>query len=153
MSMRVGGKIAPDFRTSWVTKGLLFLLIDTLPLLIAYLDRVQRFHLNKKANENWFGQPCEQLLGRHVRQILGEYAYQIIKPQILAALNGESATVGHYIAFRYASSRDVEVSCTPHIDQREGVLRLFVLINDLATHERRWCKTDSSSCGDQDPPR
>ena len=109
MPARRDRRIGKDSTRDGLSEGLLLPLIDALPLLVAYVDLDECYRLNNNAYEDWFGQPCEQLLGRHVREIIGDGAYQIIKPHLQAALSGKSVTFEQNIAFKHAGSRTVEI--------------------------------------------
>jgi len=62
---------------------------DALPVLIAYLDTSQRYLFINKALADWFELPRQDILGRTMREVLGEEAYRSRKPMIHAALAGE----------------------------------------------------------------
>ncbi|MFH0946634.1 MAG: PAS domain-containing protein [Planctomycetota bacterium] len=47
---------------------------DALPLLIAYVDRDQRYRFNNSGYEQWFGIPRKQLHGMHLSDVLGDKA-------------------------------------------------------------------------------
>jgi PAS domain S-box-containing protein len=62
---------------------------DALPVLIAYLDTAQRYLFVNKALADWFELPRKQILGRPMREVLGEDAYRARQPLLEAALRGE----------------------------------------------------------------
>ncbi|RIX26812.1 PAS domain S-box protein [Sphingomonas edaphi] len=62
---------------------------DALPVLIAYLDSGQRYLFVNRALADWLGMPRRQVLGRSMRDVLGEEAYKSREPMIRAALAGE----------------------------------------------------------------
>jgi PAS domain S-box-containing protein len=62
---------------------------DALPVLIAYLDTSQRYLFINKALADWFELPRKDILGRTMRDVLGEEAYRTREPMVQAALAGE----------------------------------------------------------------
>ena len=62
---------------------------DALPILIAYLDRSQRYLFLNRALADWFERPRREILGRTMAEVLGKEAYNIRKPMVAAALAGE----------------------------------------------------------------
>jgi PAS domain S-box-containing protein len=62
---------------------------DALPVLIAYLDTKQRYLFINKALADWFELPRQEILGRTMREVLGEEAYRTREPMVHAALAGE----------------------------------------------------------------
>jgi len=106
------------------------LLTDALPVLISYVDQDQRYRFNNKAYEHWFGHPREYVEGKHLRQVLGEKAYQAIRPRVEAVLSGQLVTFEETIRYRGVGQRYVRVSYVP--DREDGQVRgFFALIQDL----------------------
>ncbi|WP_428852115.1 diguanylate cyclase domain-containing protein [Imbroritus primus] len=62
---------------------------DHLPSLVAYLDRNERYVFNNHAYEREFGRPAAELRGMHIRDLLGEEAYQRLQPYLRRAFAGE----------------------------------------------------------------
>ena len=62
---------------------------DALPVLIAYLDTDQRYVFVNRALAEWFGLRRRDILGRTMRDVLGETAYKVRQPMLEAALGGE----------------------------------------------------------------
>jgi hypothetical protein len=67
-------------------------LVDALPLLVSYVDRNQRYRFNNLTYEVWFGHVRGDIYGKYVRDVLGETAYDIIRPNIERALAGIRAS-------------------------------------------------------------
>lgn len=64
------------------------MIINSLPALVSAIDTEQRFFYVNKAVETWFNQPAAELKGRHLSDVLGEPAYQSIRRDVEAALQG-----------------------------------------------------------------
>ena len=62
---------------------------DAIPMLIAFVDTGQRYRFINQALAEWFEQPRSEILGRTVREVLGEATYSSRAPMIEAALGGE----------------------------------------------------------------
>lgn len=74
---------------AWLsTETRIQLLINSIPALISYIDKKHRYLFNNKQYTQWFGFPENSLTGRHVRDVLGESAYQVLLPYIRKALSG-----------------------------------------------------------------
>jgi diguanylate cyclase (GGDEF)-like protein/PAS domain S-box-containing protein len=65
---------------------------DALPMRVAYIDADERYRFNNLAYEREFGLSRDQIEGHTVQELLGEPAYQTLKPHIRAALAGEVVT-------------------------------------------------------------
>ncbi len=68
------------------------LITDALPVCICYVDANRRFRFVNQTYEVWFGCPRDQILGKHIRDLLGEASYQISEPFINRALAGQITT-------------------------------------------------------------
>jgi PAS domain S-box-containing protein len=64
-------------------------LADTLPVLVSFIDRDERYGFVNRIYEDWFGQPREAILGRTIREVIGEEGYALRRARIRAALDGE----------------------------------------------------------------
>ena len=64
-------------------------LLDALPSLIGYWDKNLRNRVANEAYSRWFNVAPEALVGKHVRDLLGETLYQRNKAHIEGALRGE----------------------------------------------------------------
>ena len=68
------------------------IITDAVPVLIAYVDRQERHRFASKAFQNWFGISPEQMLGKSLRELVGEAVYEAIRPHVAKALSGEEVT-------------------------------------------------------------
>ena len=64
-------------------------MLDNMPAMIGYWDKELRNRFCNKAYSNWFGVLPEQLLGKHIRELLGDKIFNLNLPHIEAALRGE----------------------------------------------------------------
>jgi PAS domain S-box-containing protein len=86
---------------------------DALPVLIAFVDRSGRYRFANGAYEDWFYIPPEQVVGRHVREVLGEDAYQVRRADIRRALAGETVRMEVAVPHRDGPPRDAEIRYLP----------------------------------------
>jgi PAS domain S-box-containing protein len=108
---------------------------DAVPVLISYVDENQRYRFNNQGYEIWFGHRREYVEGKHLRQVLGEKAYEAIRPQVEAALSGQLITFEDFIPYRGAGRRFVRVHYIP--DWQNGKVRgFFALIQDLTMRKQ-----------------
>jgi PAS domain S-box-containing protein len=62
---------------------------DALPVLVSFIDRDGFYRFANKAYETWYGRRPEDVVGRHVREVVGEEGYELRRPFIEAALEGQ----------------------------------------------------------------
>jgi PAS domain S-box-containing protein len=106
------------------------LLTDALPVLIGYLDREERYQFANYGYEAWFNQKPEQLLGRPVREVVGETAYQGVKHYLDRAMSGERLEFESRMAYRTDFVRHIRTNYVP--DVRDGEVRgIYTLVLDI----------------------
>ena len=114
----------------------LSLVIDTVPALISYVDSDQCYQFTNKSYEEWFGHSREEVCGKHLREILGEVAYESIRPHVEQVLAGNKVSFTSWLDYKDAGKRHVQVNYAPHLDE-EGKLRGFLaFILDLTERKR-----------------
>jgi diguanylate cyclase (GGDEF)-like protein/PAS domain S-box-containing protein len=65
-------------------------MLSNIPAMIGYWDKNLHNRFSNKAYSIWFGISSEQLLGKHIRELLGETIFHLNLPYIEAALRGQS---------------------------------------------------------------
>jgi two-component system CheB/CheR fusion protein len=120
------------------------LITDSLPVLISYADTEHLYRFNSLAYERWFGVSRDSMRGRHVREILGEAAYQTALPSIERALAGEAAGYESELSFRDGTQRTIRAEFIPDRSSR-GHVRGYVSITYDITDERRIARSLSEA--------
>ncbi len=112
------------------------LLVDALPALVSYIDRGKRYREVNDAYRQWFGLERTEIIGRHIREIAGDSAYEEIGPRLEAALAGERVTYEAEIPYRYGGTRPIEADYIPHIAGDGSVAGVYVLVRDVSDRRR-----------------
>jgi len=107
-------------------------MIDSLPVLVAYVDTKQRYRFNNKAYEGFFGLSPRQMYGKTVREVLNDSAYLEIRPYVEQALAGQQATFERQLQDTGAGMRDMVVTFLPDISPQGEVRGFFVVANDVS---------------------
>jgi PAS domain S-box-containing protein len=111
------------------------LVTDGIPVLVAYVGADQRYRLVNSLHESWFGQPRERVLGRALPELLGEAAYETLRPRIQAALAGETVTFEAVVPY-HAGSRFVRASYIPHRGPSGTIEGYVALVADISEEKR-----------------
>ena len=104
---------------------------DAVPVLIAHLDLDRRYSFVNKTYEDWFGIPREEIVGRHMRDLLGEPAYQAASKHIDAAFSSKVVTYENPAPYTNAGGRRVQVTGVPHFDANGGQLGVYSVVTDI----------------------
>ena len=111
------------------------LVADSVPALIAYYEvgSMQCLFANRRYAE-YNGWTTETILGRNLRDIVGEAAFLAIEPHIQEAQAGRGSNYTREQILPDGARRIIEVSLIPHFDEQQVLLGAFVLINDITEH-------------------
>jgi two-component system CheB/CheR fusion protein len=107
---------------------------DSLPVLVAYLDREGRFRFTSRLYESWCGRPLHEIAGRTIAEVLGEAAWASVREPIDAALSGRQVAIEQWLVFPDTGRRYVHITLVPHVHGGQ-VQGLVSFIQD--TSERR----------------
>jgi PAS domain S-box-containing protein len=105
---------------------------NAVPALLGYLDTGARYVWVNEGYRRWFGYAPEEVLGRHMSDVLGTAAWELLRPYVERALRGESMTFESRIPYKNGPARDIRASYTPHLDSSGRVRGFVVLSNDIS---------------------
>jgi PAS domain S-box-containing protein len=111
------------------------LMADSLPALISYIDPQQRYRFNNKAYEEWFGQSPNEILGRPVREVLGENGYERTHGRMEAALSGARQSFEYELTSK-SGTRQISATYIPDFGEQGEVKGVFVLGIDITERKR-----------------
>lgn len=66
---------------------------DTVPVLIAYVDKTQRFRFVNKSYIDWIGRTEPEIIGRTISEVQGKESFRSLANEAERALHGEEFTV------------------------------------------------------------
>lgn len=109
---------------------------DSLPVAISYVDALELYRFNNQRYEEWFGHSRDSLGGKHLKEILGESAYQVIRPYVKVALSGQSVTYETNIPYQEGGPRYIRATYVPDWGARQEVKGFIAFIEDI-TQQRK----------------
>lgn len=111
------------------------LLVDALPILIALIDNELVFREINAGYTLWFERPSEEIIGKPVRELLGETMFEASHPYMERALSGEDVVYEQLLRQPDGSLMPVEVN---YIPQRSGgkVEGFYALAHDISDRKR-----------------
>jgi PAS domain S-box-containing protein len=105
------------------------LIADHLPALIAYIDRDEVYQFTNAAYAQWF-EDATSIVGRPLRQVLGETEYQHHRPYVQSVLRGERVSFVAPQHHRALGIRECEVTYVPDGESNTGVCGFYVMVRD-----------------------
>ena len=107
------------------------LITDALPILIAYIDKEQRYRYNNRTYETWFGKSRSSSIGLPMKQLVGEKNYQKMLPYIEMALAGKKVTFETQLTADNGSSYWISATYIPDFAAEGEVKGFFSMVEDI----------------------
>ena len=108
----------------------LHLVMDGVPALMSYVDTDERFVYVNDGYERWYGIPKENIVGKHINELLQPDVYERVSGNYKKALAGESVVFENLTYDKAGRERYIRAHYVPH--SSDGIVRgLFVLIFDI----------------------
>lgn len=107
------------------------LLRDTVPAMIFYLDKEQRYITYNTIFKEWFSIGDHDAIGKTVREFLGEVAYAKTFPHLEIAYGGRQEKYEMFAPSRMGVSRWLSIVYTPHKNSEGEVIGMIVHATDI----------------------
>lgn len=118
------------------SEGQLHLITNSLPVLISYVDKEQRYRFNNKGYEDWFGHSRAEVAGKHLEELLGSEGYKVVRPYAEQALAGQTVTYHSVVPYKDGGTRFIEASYVPDFDEQGQVKGFVALVVDASERKR-----------------
>ncbi len=130
----------------------LHMITDSLPVLIAYVDRNERYVFNNRAYEARFGVDSAGMQGRQMSEVLGDALYEVALPYVERVLSGEQVTFAAEQTLHRGQRRSLEATYVPDKDDQGVVRGFFAMVVDVtdrkhAEQEARQIRDDLAHAG------
>ena len=114
--------------------SLLRLIADSVPALIAYYEvGTLRCQFANRGYAEYNGWTPQTILGKTVREAIGEAAWNRIEPYVGLVLGGETVKYVREQTLPTGEQRVIEVNLVPHFDDQRVQVGALVLITDITT--------------------
>jgi PAS domain S-box-containing protein len=109
---------------------------DTIPILISYVDKDEYYRYMNREYEIWFGLPRDQVIGKTLRDVLGDQAYSTIQDKVKNALSGQVTKFEQEIQYTRAGTRWVEATYIPHRNPNQQVDGFVAFVQDISDRKK-----------------
>ncbi|MBW4560151.1 MAG: PAS domain-containing protein [Mojavia pulchra JT2-VF2] len=108
---------------------------NAIPALISFIDVNGCYRYNNRAYEEWFGRPCAEFYGLHLREVLGEASWESIRPYVAAALTGHRVSFECEVTYPAVGKRYISATYIPHFSEQGDVTGFVALIQDISEQQ------------------
>ena len=106
------------------------IIVDALPVLVAYVNVDGRYDLVSAGYERWFGRSKAELRGSHAADVIGTAAYDVVRPYFERALAGEAVTYESEVPYP-TGAKFIHASYIPQRDSEGRVSGIVSLVADV----------------------
>ncbi|MEO7717773.1 MAG: HD domain-containing phosphohydrolase [Capsulimonas sp.] len=110
--------------------------VDTVPILIARVDRNLRYLFVNKTYEKMLGVSQEQAVGLRITDVLGAPAFEIVRPYTERALRGEALAYHAWVPMRGIGPRYIQASYTPEFGTNGAVIGFLISAIDITERKQ-----------------
>ncbi|MEH1934230.1 MAG: AAA family ATPase [Nostoc sp.] len=110
------------------------LIANALPVLIGYVDANRCYQFINHTYEVWFNRSRDEILGKPVRQLLGEAVYQRVEPYINQVFAGQMVPLETEIPFPLGK-RCLNATFIPDFDDNAQVRGFYSLMTDISEQQ------------------
>jgi PAS domain S-box-containing protein len=118
------------------TVDLLSFITDRLPVLLAYVGADERYRYANARYKQWFGVDPETMIGKTLREVVGEENYRALRPHMDCALQGQESRSEIEAVIPNMGRRLVRELLYPQTDE-DGVVSGFVVLAEDITEQRQ----------------
>ena len=109
---------------------------NAVPALISYVNKERRYVTCNEAYTTWFGLSREEVLGKTMKEVVGEQAWAAMAPYVEAALQGQAVDYETEAKYRHGPTRWIHAVYTPHRDISGQVAGFIVMVTDISAQKR-----------------
>jgi len=110
------------------------LFADNVPAMTASFDENLRYRFANRHYAEFFGVDPASIVGKHLREVVGEDAYREIEANFMQALGGQPLTYRRVCKLQNGESRHIEIKLLPHFGEQEKVQGCFAVTTDITEH-------------------
>ncbi|MDP9043555.1 MAG: diguanylate cyclase [Pseudomonadota bacterium] len=108
---------------------------DSLPALISYLDKDERFRFANEVYASWLGHDPRDLIGKTLVRLYGRETYDGFSAHIARALGGARVTYSRELV-TLEGTKHVDVTLIPDVGAGGEVVGLFVMMIDVSARRQ-----------------
>lgn len=111
-------------------------LLDALPILIAHVGPDFHIRFANDGYRQWFGLDSNSVVGEHVASVIGESAFEVLRPHFSKAMNGHRSAYHGEVPYLHGPTRFIHGSYLPAFDEAALVDGFYIVAVDLTEQYR-----------------
>ncbi|MBE0613980.1 MAG: diguanylate cyclase [Burkholderiales bacterium] len=111
------------------------LFTDNIPAMTVYWDENLRCSFANKVFIEFFGLAGKEIIGKHVREVLGEESYRKIEGHFLRAMQGHPVSYQRASVLANGETRHIEVTLLPQFGDQGRFMGCFAVTTDVTEHK------------------
>ena len=111
------------------------LFADNVPAMTVSYDQNLRCRFVNKAYTTFFGFAIGEIVGKHLREVIGEDAYREVEGHFLRVLQGHAVTYQRTQNLPHGEPRHLEVKLLPRVADSGSVLGCFAVATDVTEYK------------------
>lgn len=127
---------AEAFQELFANHQTMSLILNQLPVLIAYLDADLRYRYVNKTFEDWHGLSSDDVYGKLVKDIVSGRAFELINLNIAKAIEGEIISFESSRNFN-GEEHFINSTMVPHFGPDKKIKGFFTIVTDITKLKKR----------------
>src|SRR3990170_132315 len=111
--------------------GGILAIADALPVMIAYVDQTEHYLFANRPIADWFERPRSAILGKPVREVMGEANYAARREAIAAALKGQRQWFAAAFDHPTRGPLFTQAEYVPHVARDGKVAGIIMVVQDV----------------------
>ncbi len=109
---------------------------DSVPVILAYVDKDQRYRYVNRRFEEWVGRETAGILGHTVREIQGDQTYAEVKSDIERALAGQRVSASRRQRMPSGKELDIAFTFEPNVNAAGEVAGYYAMMQDVTEQKK-----------------
>jgi len=105
--------------------------LDSLPNLVAVLDKDVRYQYINAAYQKWFGLSPDTTIGRSLDEVFGEAVFNAVKDKVMRVLGGEDVRFETEAPYRLGGTKTISLHYQPLRNPAGDVEGFLAIVNDI----------------------
>ncbi|NJK63746.1 MAG: PAS domain S-box protein [Synechococcaceae cyanobacterium SM2_3_1] len=129
-------QVAEKTQALLASKAELQLITDSIPACISYVGTDRRYRFVNHAYEVWFNLNKDQIIGKHVWEVIGSTGYKKVEEYLDRVLAGETVSYEGKILYQGKKIRYISVVLIPDHDENQAVQGYYALFTDISAQKQ-----------------